>query len=335
MKERELIELINAMVGNRTPGVLCGIGDDCAVIEKTGDTAWLLTMDTLIEGSHFKVSHHPPFELGKKSVSVNVSDIAAMGGEPRFVLLSVGLPSDIAQSWSSRFIEGVIESCKEYGCLLIGGDTVRSELGISLTLTLIGEVKTTDVVYREGAVAGDHIWVSGPLGLSAAGLELCMRGLENELGEGVDSVLSAHLDPQARFILGPALANRRLVSAMMDISDGLATDLAHLCKRSSVGAVVEEKSLYRHPSLIHITDRLHLDPVRLMLSGGEDYELLFTALPKYKESILQLAKKYGLCVQHVGVIVEGSGVCLHTESFDGEGPGQLDISYQGFDHFAN
>ena len=336
MKERELIEFIAAMAGRDAPGLLCGIGDDCAVIDKTGDTAWLLTMDTLIEGIHFKLDHHPPFELGRKAVSVNVSDIAAMGGEPRFALLSVGFPTTLAQSWTTRFFDGIVDACKSYGCLLIGGDTVRSEDAISLTLTLIGEMKTEQVVYRRGALPGDHIWVSGPLGLAAAGLNLCLHCDESvREEEGVAVALAAHLNPMARSGLGPALARRRLARAMMDLSDGLATDLAHLCKRSGVGAVVEERLLYRHPVLLKVAERLGLDPLSMMLSGGEDYELLFTAPPEYKESILSIAKQYSMFFQRVGTIEQGSGVCLLREGAAGSAGELLDISYQGFDHFAD
>ncbi|HHB75945.1 MAG TPA: thiamine-monophosphate kinase, partial [Desulfobulbus sp.] len=173
MKERELIDTIHALIGPEKIGsLLCGIGDDCAVVRKTKELVLLYSMDTLIETVHFDRRWHPPGLLGKKAVSVNVSDIAAMGGRPCYLLFSLGLPSGFDEDWVLRLSKGVAEGCRRYDCALIGGDTVRSPEGVSLTLSVVGEMAKNQVLYRHGARAGDIVYVSGPLGLAAAGLAL-------------------------------------------------------------------------------------------------------------------------------------------------------------------
>ena len=176
MTERDLIEQIRLLAFQQGNGLVQGIGDDCAVVEKDGQNVWLLTMDTLIESVHFDCSWHPPVLLGRKAVSVNVSDIAAMGGRPVFVLLSLGLPADFSPGWVTELNRGISEACAQYGCLLIGGDTVCSPGKIALTLTLIGETARDQVLYRHAAKPGDTVWVSGELGHAAAGLDYFRSG---------------------------------------------------------------------------------------------------------------------------------------------------------------
>ena len=171
MTERDLIEQIRTLTCNKGEGLVQGIGDDCAVVEKDQQHVWLLTMDTLVESVHFDCSWHPPYLLGRKAVSVNVSDIAAMGGRPVFALLSLGLPADFAPEWATELSRGINDACRHYGCLLIGGDTVCSPEKVTLTLTLIGETEKDRVLYRHTACPGDAIWVSGSLGYAAAGLD--------------------------------------------------------------------------------------------------------------------------------------------------------------------
>ncbi|MGE4561191.1 MAG: thiamine-phosphate kinase, partial [Desulfobulbus sp.] len=234
MNEREIIAHIASITASSdTGGLIKGIGDDCAVVDRDGRRVWLLTLDTLIESVHFDCAFHPPQKLGRKVVSVNVSDIGAMGGKPLFALMSVGMPHGFDPAWFRAFARGVADACGEYGCLLIGGDTVASPQGLNFSLTLIGEAERGRVVYRSGARPGDTIWVSGPLGWAAAGLELLQRGMGGE-GDEFLPLLEKHLNPRARVELGEQLGASGLVHAMMDLSDGLATDLAHLCAASGV-----------------------------------------------------------------------------------------------------
>ncbi len=333
MKERELIDIIARLAGEQREGLLRGIGDDCAVIEGKPGRVLLVTMDTLVESVHFDSDWHPPEKLGRKSVAVNVSDIAAMGGTPSFVLLSLGLPAGFDDQWADRFLHGFTGSCREYGCLLIGGDTVRSPDRIVITVTVIGEAAADQVVYRSQARPGDTIWVSGSLGRGAAGLELCRAGAYQQSDPLLESLVEAHLNPRARTAAGRLLAASGLVHAMIDLSDGLATDLAHLCEESRAGAVIEAENLPACQALYQASSLLHLDPVQLMISGGEDYELLFTAAPAATGELRRLAAGAGVAFSPVGVITTRSGVWLKRA---GAGQGAVEevrIDFKGFDHF--
>ena len=228
MKERELIQAIHDMAGpGQIEALLCGIGDDCAVVRKTEGQVLLYTMDTLVESVHFDKAWHPPELLGRKAVSVNVSDIAAMGGQPLYLLFSLGLPSSFDEDWAMKLGEGVTEGCRRYGCVLIGGDTVCSPQGVTLTLTVIGEANTTR--YCIGMEQRPEISFMSVvcLGLPPPGLRSTGRECARE--EKFKRLYDAHLDPVARVELGKLLAQTGFVHAMMDLSDGLATDLAHIC----------------------------------------------------------------------------------------------------------
>ncbi|WP_417913076.1 thiamine-phosphate kinase [Candidatus Electronema sp. TJ] len=330
MNELELIEHIRQLADGGTEGLLLGIGDDCAVVEKGGGMVWLLTMDTLVESIHFRRDWHPPELLGRKTVAVNVSDIAAMGGRPLFVLLSLGLPADFDPAWARQFMQGVIAACQEQGCLLIGGDTVCSPEQISLTLTVIGEMQKEQVLRRDTAQPGDTIFVSGPLGWSAAGLSLLQA--EKTLADAAwRQLILAHLDPQPRVELGRFLAQTGLVHAMMDMSDGLATDLAQICKASKVGAVIKADLLPGGEKLAGAAALLNKDcTLRWMLSGGEDYELLFTAAEGDGERLKQAAAAQGWTIYPAGEISDGTGLKLVRS----DGRIEENISFQGFDHFT-
>ena len=327
MNERELIAQIQKMTGSSRAGLLQGIGDDCAVIEKNADMVWLLTMDSLIESVHFNCSWHPPELLGRKAVAVNCSDIAAMGGQPLFALLALGLPEDFSSDWAERLMQGITQACQEQGCLLIGGDTVRSPERVMLTLTVIGEMRKEQVLYRHTAQPGDTIWVSGPLGCSAAGLALLQAG-KTVIDLQWRGLILVHLDPQPHTVLGRLLAESGLIHAMMDMSDGLATDLAHICGQSKVGAVIEADSLPGSAELRAAAELLNQDPLTWMLAGGEDYKLLFTAPAHAAETLQRLTAAQGWLIHPVGRIRAGQGLRLLRSDGNEE-----DILFQGFDHF--
>ncbi len=333
MNEREIIDFITTLAAPDGEQVLKGIGDDCAVVRKDGKHVWLLTMDTLIESVHFNTAFHPPEKLGRKAVSANVSDIGAMGGKPLFVLLSAGMPPGFDESWFRSFAKGLTDACRQYGCLIIGGDTVASPGGLSFTLTVIGEADADKVVYRKGARPGDTIWVSGDLGFAAAGLELLRREIEPANRE-FDLFREKHLNPLARVELGQQLAESGLAHAMMDLSDGLATDLAHLCKQSGVGAHLFARDLPGVAALAAVAQRTGSNAERWAISGGEDYELLFTAAPDDSANLLEIAEQSGSMIYPVGNIVAGSTVTLIRQSADGSRE-EVAIAYQGFDHFRN
>jgi thiamine-monophosphate kinase len=331
MNELQIIEYITGQTGPADAQLIKGIGDDCAVIKKDGTRVWLLTMDTLIESVHFNSSFHPPEKLGRKAVSVNVSDVGAMGGKPVFVLFSAGLPHGFDEAWFKAFIRGLTDACREYSCFIIGGDTVASPGGLTFTLTVIGEAEAEQVVYRSGARPGDTVWVSGELGLAAAGLELLSAGLAPD-NKAFDPFREKHLNPQARVVLGRQLAASGLVHAMMDLSDGLATDLAHLCKQSGVGARLIAQDLPGVETLAGASELTGSDPLRWVISGGEDYELLFTADPGDRDQLVRIAEQCGQSIFSVGTIGSGGGVTLIQNRVDGTSS-ELAIAYQGFDHF--
>lgn len=331
MNERDIIQLFTGRNAGGESGLIYGIGDDCAVIAKDAGCSWLVTMDTLVEAVHFDLGWHPAGKLGRKAVSVNVSDIAAMGGAPRFIFLSLGLPKGFDPAWVRAFSEGVTDGCREYGCLLAGGDTVLSRGGVMITITVIGEAGADKVVYRNGARLGDDVWVSGELGSAAAGLALCGNGLVPE-HPALQPLVEAHLDPRPRLGLGRMLAGSGLVHAMMDLSDGLATDLSHLCGQSGAGALIHSEWLPCSPLLGEASALLQRDKVDLMIRGGEDYELVFTAAPGSASIIQTIANQAGAVVSRVGVIDDKPGVRLVRSGSQGRRR-EVDVSFGGFDHF--
>ncbi len=238
LTEKQIIKQIRDRCTTGSDQLVRGIGDDCAVIRRGADLVELVTTDTLVAGVHFEPAWHPPELLGRKAAAVNLSDIAAMGGRPRYAFMSLGLAADYQPEWLSSLITGFLARLEECGAVLAGGDTVSSPKGTVLSVTILGEAAADRVLLRSGAAVGDLILVSGSLGEAAAGLELCRRGYHATAPATWQSLLKAHLDPEPELELGALLAASGMVSAMMDLSDGLATDLAHICRESGVGAEV-------------------------------------------------------------------------------------------------
>lgn len=327
LSEKEIISRIRQGTRTQSGDLLLGIGDDCAVIRRGNGLVEVVTSDSLIENVHFDRDWHSPELLGRKAAAVNLSDVAAMGGRPRFALLSIGLPARLPTEWLDGFLTGFMEMLDEYGTDLIGGDTVSSGGRVVISITVIGEVEEDKLLLRSGARCGDLVMVSGPLGNSAAGLDICRQSREDWTGKW-PKLVQAHLDPFPEVVLGGLLAGSGMVSAMMDLSDGLATDLAHLCSESRVGAEVDAESIPMSGGLRTAAEALDCDPMEWALSGGEDYNLLCTVNPD-DEAALQktLRNELGRELYRVGRIVDGSGVFLI------EGEERRDISYKGFDHF--
>jgi thiamine-monophosphate kinase len=330
--ERNLIEYIrkNAAV-SPGHGLIKGIGDDCAVVGKPASGSWLISTDMLVDGIHFNRTWHPPRLLGRKSIAVNLSDIAAMGGIPRFFLLSVSLPSDLSSEWLFQWLDGVSGILAEYDCALIGGDTVGGrELNISVTV--IGEQHPAGVLYRTGARVGDTVYVSGQLGSSAAGLAILKSFSEKNkpLEDTWKVLVDAHLDPTPQIHLGQALCASGCVTAMQDISDGLATDLSHICKESGVGAVIYENRLPTLSLLDQACEAFALRKLDCMLRGGEDYQLVFT-IRKGEEKRLEeyLRQSDNFLIHPVGIIEKGREVSLEDTSGD-----RREITFQGYEHLV-
>lgn len=324
--ERELIRKIRQACNASSDGLIKGIGDDCCEVAAHG--AWLISTDTLVDSIHFDRSWHLPHLLGRKSIAVNLSDIAAMGGKPRFVLLSLCLPEELAEEWISLWLDGALEILREYDCLLVGGDTVQGR-ELVVTVTVLGEPVGKGALYRSGAKEGDTVWVSGPLGSAGAGLELFAA--EKKQPGSLDltrwqSLLDAHLNPSPCITLGMDLAESGLVTAMQDISDGIATDLAHLCQASGTGALIHAELLPFLPELSTAAAALDLKIEDLILRSGEDYQLVFTVRRECEKELVRFLAEKGREVLRIGEIRTGQGVFLQTES------GEEEISFQGYEH---
>ena len=274
--EFELIGRISA--ATPTPEGITGIGDDCAVIPQKQGLDTLVTTDLLIEGRHFLLQDVSPHDLGWKSAAVNISDIAAMGGRPTSAFLSIALPEGLTEgpgeNWIDAFISGFNELCGRFGVSLLGGGTSASDDKLFINVTLLGECPHGRALKRNTARPGDIIYVSGPLGDSGAGLRLILEGAPR-----VDYLIRKHYLPVPRVELGLQLAATPGVHAMMDISDGIGSDLRHILDASGTGATVEINRIPLSPELKDTCTAHGWDPIELATCGGEDYELLFTAAP--------------------------------------------------------
>jgi thiamine-monophosphate kinase len=258
----------------RNSNLRVAIGDDAAVWRPRPGYETILTCDWFLEGTHFLADQHPPATVASKSLARAVSDIAAMGGEPRCFLLSLALPARRVGKWLEKFLLALRAAAGTWNCPIAGGDTTRGD-HILISITVVGECQRGRMILRNGARPGDAIFVTGRLGEAEYGLQLIKRGWKASLR---DPRLKKHLRPAPRLAAGRWLAQRCLATAMMDLSDGLSTDLPRLCKASQVGARIEKRGL----PLVRVAgrDRRRLPATELGLHGGDDYELLFTVAPK-------------------------------------------------------
>lgn len=330
MSERDLIQLIRSKHDTLAHSLQFGIGDDCAVFGERPEGQWVVSTDMLVENVHFNLAWHSAFLLGRKAVAVNLSDIAAMGATPTFILLSVSIPKHIQAEWVEDFISGVEEILSEYKTILIGGDTVQGPT-LSISITAIGNMDGVSPIFRSGAKVGDDIYVSGQLGSSALGLELLKSAnLEGVLtSDQKHPFIQAHLNPTPQIVMGRSLAKSGLIHSMQDISDGISTDLAHICGESKVGAYLLEEKLPMHDNLATVSSTIGKDYLQLMLSGGEDYQLIFTASASNDMKILALASKIlgDEQLYKVGKITDSSEVILKRTSGETNS-----ITFQGFEH---
>jgi len=260
--------------GERVRSVRWGIGDDAALFVARSGYETILTCDWFLEGSHFLRDRHPADAVGWKCLARAISDVAAMGGEPRCFLLSLALPPSHAERWLDEFLLGLRRASRKFNCPLVGGDTTRRR-EILINVTVIGEVRAGRAVLRCGARPGDIVFVSGLLGEAELGLRL-LRGKPRVHSD--DPRLNKHLYPEPRMALGRWLSDRRIAAAMMDLSDGLSSDLPRLCAASGVGARIAEAQI---PAVGVPRPRRtkKVNPMDLALHGGDDYELLFTVRP--------------------------------------------------------
>ena len=257
--------------------VVVGIGDDCAVLEGDDEHYLLVTTDMLVEKDHFRRDWYSPYQIGKKAMEANVSDIAAMGGWVETAYIAISLTNDIDVEFMEEFYRGMKEVCEKFDFIIAGGDTTHGGL-LVITITLMGKVRKEQLCLRGHARPGDLICVSGDLGKSWAGLELLLKGIEPET-EGLQQAVKDHLNPSCRMDIAAELAPH--VNAMIDVSDGLASEVNHICDESGTGARVDKGKILLSPSTMEAGVALGKDPYWWALNGGEDFELVFT-IPEEK-----------------------------------------------------
>ncbi len=286
LSERLLIQRIR-LLATRGKKHSQGIGDDCAVLELASGRQVLVTTDFTLEEVHFRREWHPPDSVGHRCLARGLSDIAAMGGVPHAAFLSLALPAELAQDWVDQFMAGLLKLAAQFSLQLLGGDTAQSPHGVVADIVVLGSVPKGKAVLRSGACAGDFLYVTGSLGSSMASLNQLRKGKKLRPKSNAQ-----HFYPQPRLAIGQFLREKKLASAMIDISDGLSTDLSHICEESRAGAVVSAEALPVVPDN---------DGLALALDGGDDYELLFTAHPNRR-----IPKRIaGVPVTRIGEIVRG------------------------------
>ena len=318
--------------------VITGIGDDAAVTSLTPGMRLLTSTDMLLENVHFRRAWHDPYTLGRKSLAVSISDIAAMGGIPRWALLSLAIPSDLPLDFVDDFMRGFLELASEYDVTLIGGDTCSSRTGVTISVTIMGEQLPGLIVCRSGARADDDIWVTGTLGDAALGLTL-VEGFDSAQPpdrcrslsgvEGVDFLISRLLNPTPRVSVALVLAEAGLATAMIDVSDGIRADFGHIAELSGVGGIIRIADLPLSDMFRSHTAHHPASPCHLALSGGEDYELCFTACSSNREKIIDCAKKCGIAVTPVGIVSNYSGITVL-----GRDGAPFTALADGFNHFT-
>jgi len=312
MTEKEWLKYLKKYIIENSY-VIKSKNEDCAVIKLNKNKYLLFTTDALVEKIHFHFSYTSFFDLGVKLATSNLSDIAAMGGEPKWALLTLGSPKPIDKSWINPFMEALTSTLKKFETHLVGGDTVKSPF-FFVNLALIGETKNP--IFRKGAQPEDYIFVSRPLGESSAFLRLIQKKSLKDIPE---SVKKAHLRPEPEILLGKELSKQKLATSMIDISDGLLIDLWRICEESKVGAELWEDK-------IPIGNFATLEEA---LSGGEDYALLFTVEEKNLKKLENLAKKFNRNFFKIGRIIKERNFYLI------KGTKKLKIKPKGFNHFEN
>jgi thiamine-monophosphate kinase len=335
--EKALLRHLQARVPS-APGVRVGLGDDAAAIE-IGPSA-LLTTDSLVEGVHFHRETAPARLLGRKALTVNLSDVAAMGGIGRYATVSLCLPPDVTLGWVDSLYDGLLERAAEAGVALVGGNVTRGRESIVVDVTLVGDAGR--LLLRTGARPGDRVVVTGKLGAAGEGVRLLAEGARlDEDGElastgvwtesstpAVLACLRAQLDPRPPLALARSIAERGIAKAGMDVSDGLSLDLVEICTRSGVGALIEAAAVPVDPKAAGLERARGGDALALALHGGEDYQLVLAVGPGEMDEIGELARVWGVEVVAVGEFVEGEPV-VRIRDASGERP----LAPGGHDHF--
>jgi len=311
----------------RSEGVVKGIGDDCAVVSIGGPDYLLVTTDLLIERVHFLLEWASPEVFGAKSLAVNLSDIAACGGRPLDAFISIAIPDRVALEWLDGFYRGMSDLARVFNVNLLGGDTSSSKSDLIINVAVTGRVPREEVLFRHTANPGDLIVITGPLGESAAGLDILLRG-GPIAEEWQRRLVAAHLETRPHMEEGRLLAASGGCTAAIDVSDGLSSDLRHLCEDSGVAAVVYEDEIPVSKPLAQAAALMGKEPLDYILGGGEDYVLLAGLKPTVAKDLLHLASDRGMHFFPIGEFIEGQGM----ELVGRDGTKQA-FTPGGWDHF--
>ncbi len=332
--EFKLIDILTADFKPHNKTTLKSIGDDTAVID-WGEKAMLLTKDLLVEGVHFDMAYTPLKHLGYKSVVVNLSDIYAMNGTPTQIIVGLAISSRYTVDALKEFYEGIKLACDKYNVDLVGGDTCASASGLFISVTAVGYVEKDKITYRSGAKKNDLICVSGNLGAAYAGLLVLQREKKVFMAnpnsqpdiEKYSYVLERQLKPEAsRFIVEQLKEMIILPTSMIDISDGLASEIMHICKNSRTGAYLYEDKIPIDPETLSVAEEFNISPITFALSGGEDYELLFTVDQKHYEKLQN--NPYIKIIGYIADTYDGINLITADEK-------QIPLRAQGWDAFNN
>jgi len=318
-----------APMGNVRPeGVVKGIGDDCAVIQVRGDEYLLLTTDLLVEKVHFLMDWAAPEIIGARALTANLSDIAACGGNPRDAFLSLAIPDRMEVEWLDAFYRGLTDLARQYQVNVLGGDTTSSKTDFVINIVVTGLVPSEQVLFRHTANEGDIIILTGPTGLSRAGCDILLDH-RDLTAESARSSIKAHLEPRPHVAEGRMLAASGSCTAAIDVSDGISSDLGHLCRDSGLGAVLYEEKIPIAPELNQLGKILGKDPLDWVLNGGEDYVLLVAIRPTALKAVLDQAEENGWKFYPIGEFA--SGRKMRLKRMDGK---KQEIAPAGWDHFA-
>jgi thiamine-monophosphate kinase len=305
-----------------------GIGDDCAIIPLNKKESQLITTDMLIEESHFLINKISPEDLGYKSLAVNLSDIAAMGGIPVSAFLSIGIPTEIEVEWLDRFFAGINELARQTNVFLLGGDTTQSKKHLIINIVVLGKIETSHIKYRSGAVPGDIVCLTGSVGDSGGGLQIILE--DKQLDQEAKLLIEAHHRPRPHIEEGRWLGKSKHVHAMMDVSDGIDSDLCRIMEQSECGVHVQLDKLPVSPQLTAVCSHYGWNRYELAAAGGEDYCLVCTIdAPHSEEVTREFEKQFGHTLYPIGHITGQAQQLiyyLHQE--------QMTLTKHGFNHFA-
>ncbi len=322
--ETDVLKKLKKQFKTSSENVFIGIGDDCAAVRSEPNKLLLISTDSLVEDVHFLRPYFTPEEIAKKSIAVSISDIAAMGGDPKFILSTIGFPKCSETALMEGLLQGMKSCCKLYNVNLIGGNVTTSRK-LFLNITVIGHIDQDQVITRSGAKVDDLVFVTGSLGDSALGLML----LKSQDKTEDETAINAHKNPKPRIQVGRKLAKLGLASSMIDISDGLLIDLERITTEQGLGAKIYTENIPLSSSYSALISKFEEDPFKLAVTGGEDYELLFTSPPGCRDKIKEVAISTDVPISEIGFVTSEKEINL----FD-KGGHALNYGKSGFVHLV-